>query len=567
VTGVDVAERDDPAGVRRLSWPAVVGIGVVVLVVLLPLRGLLRTPGPPMEEGFMLVFPERVLRGDIPNKDFLHLYGPGSLWVLAGVYKVFGVSLWSERIVAYLQLVGIVFGMLAVLRPFGWRVAATGAVITGVVVIPPIGLSALAWNGAVALGLGAVAAGTYAGRLTHGGDDRRAARWALGAGLLAGFALLYRPDLIIALALGAAAIGWRLGSPARKRLALGAAIGAAPYLVHVAMAGIGNVIEGMIIEPVFELRGGRRLPLPPSPDQFDGFLQRAGVLLRTPWALPAPPGPAQLGLWLLLLLGATAFVVVVAVRAVRRDRTSSTAHALLAGALFGVGLLPQAFQRVDSAHLAWVSCVAFGLLPAAVVTVLRQYAPRLGETRRVVVAGALPVLMLVAVIPYFTVRDYTDYVAESFGQHRGKFTVRRGDRSFIYGREDAGRAYQEMIPDVERVSEPGDRLFVGTGDLRKTPYSEAFIYYLFPELPPATRYIEMDPGVANADDSGMAEELEGADIVILSTIRDDWYEPNDSRLFGPDEPNQIIARDFCMVGSYGKGIPPERGVLELYERC
>jgi hypothetical protein len=56
----------------------------------LVLRGLLRSQGPPMEEGFMLVFPERVLAGDIPNVDFLHLYGPGSLWVLAGVYKLFG---------------------------------------------------------------------------------------------------------------------------------------------------------------------------------------------------------------------------------------------------------------------------------------------------------------------------------------------------------------------------------------------------------------------------------------------------------------------------------------------
>ena len=28
-----------------------------------------------------------VLRGQIPNRDFLHLYGPGSLWVLAGIFN------------------------------------------------------------------------------------------------------------------------------------------------------------------------------------------------------------------------------------------------------------------------------------------------------------------------------------------------------------------------------------------------------------------------------------------------------------------------------------------------
>ncbi len=74
-----------------------IALTVVALVFAMPLRGLLRSPGPPMEEGFMLVFPEQVLKGAIPNRDFLHLYGPGSLWALAGVFKVFGVSLWSER--------------------------------------------------------------------------------------------------------------------------------------------------------------------------------------------------------------------------------------------------------------------------------------------------------------------------------------------------------------------------------------------------------------------------------------------------------------------------------------
>src|SRR5205823_7954353 len=55
-------------------WREALAIGIVALVVAIPLRGLFRAPGPPMEEGFMLVFPERVLHGDIPNRDFLYLY-------------------------------------------------------------------------------------------------------------------------------------------------------------------------------------------------------------------------------------------------------------------------------------------------------------------------------------------------------------------------------------------------------------------------------------------------------------------------------------------------------------
>src|SRR3954471_9169084 len=102
----------------------VVSIGVVAVVCLLPLRGLLRGPGPPMEEGFMLVFPERVLHGDIPNLDFLHLYGPGSLWALAAAFKVFGTSLLTERLFALVQEIGLVLGVLFLARPWG-RVAAT----------------------------------------------------------------------------------------------------------------------------------------------------------------------------------------------------------------------------------------------------------------------------------------------------------------------------------------------------------------------------------------------------------------------------------------------------------
>jgi hypothetical protein len=120
-----------------------------------------------------------------------------------------------------------------------------------------------------------------------------------------------------------------------------------------------------------------------------------------------------------------------------------------------------------------------------------------------------------------------------------------------------------MLPVVDRIARPGDKLFVGTGDLRKTPYSEAFLYYLFPDLRPGTYYIEMDPGVAHAPNSGLDRELADSDIVVLSSIRDDWDEPNDSRKFGSDAPNQVLARDFVKVGSYGNGLFGH-GLYELY---
>src|SRR5690606_30451114 len=144
---------DHVTGVRRWwaanGWDAVI-VAVVLLAFAIPLRGLMRFQGPPMEEGFMLAFPQEVLRGSIPNKDFLHLYGPGSLWALAGTYQVFGTSLATERLFGLGQHLVFVFGVLAVARRWGRLIGLVCALTSLLIVVPPAGLTALAWNGGLA---------------------------------------------------------------------------------------------------------------------------------------------------------------------------------------------------------------------------------------------------------------------------------------------------------------------------------------------------------------------------------------------------------------------------------
>ena len=553
-------EPSEPSRARfqTLMWAA--PLAVVAVACVLPAIELWRAPGPPMEEGFMLVFPELVLEGEVPNRDFLHLYGPGSLWALAGTFKVFGTGLATERAVGLLQQLGVAFGVFALLRPWGRWVAAVGGAMAAIIIVSPIGLTALAWTGGLALALWAL--NHALGALDTPADSSRRKRGLVIAGLLAGAALLYRPDLVAAIGLAAVVIGRQLDRAGRVRLAGSLAVGVSPYLVHIAMAGLDNVIRGLVIEPVFELRAGRSLPFPPTWSRFDGFFQRAWRLVEPSWPLPAPPTTAQLSLWVGLLFAATAVLVALGIRCGRRGE-----RRLLALALFSVGLLPQALQRPDATHLAWVSCVPIGLLPAAIVEAQRAWRPRWSAARAMVVAAAVPVVATMALAPHFIWGLYTDHVRRSFGFDELEVgTIRRDDRVWYYGWLEAVVAVNRMVPDVERISEPGDSLFVGTGDLRKTPYSEAFLYHLFPELEPATRYIEMDPGIANAEDSGMADELRQADIVILSSIRDDWDEPNDSRQFGPNEPNEVMDEEFCLVGSYGEG-PYGRSLYELHERC
>ena len=95
------------------------GLAVVALIVAIPLRGLYRFTGGTMEEGFMLYFPERIAHGDVPNVDFLHLYGPGSLQVLTGWYGIFGHNLAAERTFGLLQHIGILLALFALARAWG----------------------------------------------------------------------------------------------------------------------------------------------------------------------------------------------------------------------------------------------------------------------------------------------------------------------------------------------------------------------------------------------------------------------------------------------------------------
>lgn len=572
-TAQELAPPDDRAASRRTPWNArlsprtrdLLALGIVAAALLLPLRGFLRNPGPPMEEGFMLVFPERLLQGDIANRDFLHLYGPGSLWVLAPVYKLFGTSLETERLFGFLQQAGIAYAAYFVGRWWGRRVAVVCALLALAIMLPPAGLTAFAWPGAVALGLGGVAVGLHARAAT---DDRRAQRLAIVAGVLFGAAFLFRLDVVIAVTLALAVILWRAPRPRVIAMLASAAATASLVLVQFLTAGFENAFRGMVIDPVFNLRGGRRLPIPPAWSSYDGFLQNVGDVRPLRWPLPTLAGPHQLFLWFVAALFAAALLIGTGIWAIRRDPSSARARAVLAAGVFAFGILPQAMQRPDSTHIAWVSCVSIGLVPIALMEIFaasrrrtEPASPRPWIQRHArLLACAVPIAVMVLILPNFTVRSYADVSVQSFGIHRSSFLVERDGRRFYYGDPTVVEAAKEMIPDIEAITKPGDRIFVGPANLRRTNTSEAWIYYLFPELTPGTYYIEMDPGVANAPGSGLARDLRSSDVAVLSTIWQDWHEANDSLKSGSRAATRVLRKHFCPVGEYGT-------TFLLYERC
>lgn len=552
---------------QRHGWDAI-SVGIILLAFAIPLRGLMRFQGPPMEEGFMLTFPQEVLRGSIPNKDFLHLYGPGSLWALAGTYEVFGTSLATERIFGLGQHMVFVFGVFAIARRWGRVVGLVCALTSLLIVVPPAGLTALAWNGGLAFAIWSMwfATRRVPRSLRGDGVDAPAVRRGLFvAGLLGGFALLFRPDLVIALTLGLGAAVWPIVWRRWRPLVAGSVLGVSPMLIHFAMAGPANAIDGMVFDPVFRLRPGRHLPVPPSWDELDGWFQKASGLRTLGWPVPGPELSQQVAMWFWFTILSAVFVAGVGIWAVRRAPEDGRARTLRAVGLFGVGMLSQALQRPDTTHLAWVSCVPLALVPVAIAELFRHRSP-VERRVRLPVAIAPAVLVLVAVIPHFTLRSWVDLSGQSFGRNVFGYPVNNAGRNFYLGSPEVADAANAISADLQARATPGERLFVGPMDLRRTPYSDASFYFLFPDLVPATYFIEMDPGIADAEGSRLADDVASADWLILSNVWTNWAEPNDSDRLGPDTPNQVVRDQFCLVDDYG-ATPDGEPWFALYERC
>ena len=67
------------------------------------------------DEGIILQGSARILRGEIPYRDFFSFYTPGSYYLYAGLFKVFGISLLVARgmLLAYAALFSLLTYLLA----------------------------------------------------------------------------------------------------------------------------------------------------------------------------------------------------------------------------------------------------------------------------------------------------------------------------------------------------------------------------------------------------------------------------------------------------------------------
>jgi hypothetical protein len=505
-------QRTSPGSNERRN--IIAAPAVILLVLLVGFWPAFEKAGLPMDEGMLLVYPELVSHSQLPYRDFETFYGPANPYALAGAFSLFGTHIFTERTVGLLYRVFALLAIYGIARRWGTLMASGGMFIAGTLLICTQ-LVASAWVAAIACALGA---------LWVISSNVRRVRYFF-AGLLGGLALLFRPDIGPAVLLGSLPFLWPVDWRTRAKYASGVGLALLPFAILTLQAGITNVWNNIFFYPVVACNPGRRLPL----------------LSAEPYVL---------NLLVLHLIGSLV-IAVTAVMVLRKERASSKGLILLSVAALALILTPQAMQRLDPGHLLFAGLVSLPFLPVALAC-LMQRGPTATGKNHAVVTGILGTIALIeTAAPELTVTVRNAFAAGLTTRQTSTVFVEQGGRSFPFDTQAAARIAGRLFEKLQTLSKPGERLFVGPGDLRRTNYSDTFIYHLFPGLRPASYFLEMNPFSANRPRSRLAADVSSADWLVLNRTWDNWQEPNRSVEYGADTTNKVVQTEFTQIGEYG----------------
>jgi hypothetical protein len=498
-----------PAAFTR---PQLLIVAAALVAIILIASAGYQDPGALMDEGTLLVYPERVLKGDLPYRDFETFYAPANIYVLAAVYRLFGVALHVERTVGLFYRLAIIAALFTLIRRFSF-ILALGCMLVAGLLLTSLGLIASAWLGASACALWALVGLSAPSRN----------RQEFLGGILAGAALLFRADFVPAMLMASVALLLQRSRNARWRFVFGVSLALTPLALLALAAGARPLYENLLLLPVVRGNGGRHLP----------------------WATLSPDTR-----WLFMAhLVACLINCAAAVIALRAEPGRSDNRLLLSVALLGCGVTHQAVQRMDPAHLLSAAFISLATLPVALVLLsegrnfLRPAARAVAATAAVAIAIGLADRH----IPIQLAR-YLSVIGSSAPD--ANFWVEQNERSFRFAAVGQARATRRLLDQLQRMSKPGERLFVGPADMRRTNYNDTIIYHLMPQLEPATYFLEMNPGSANRERSRLAADIASADWVVLDRSLDAWREPNASSRNGSPLPNQVVLRQFQMLGQF-----------------
>jgi hypothetical protein len=487
---------------------------LVILALSVPLWPGFDRSATPMDEASLLVYPELVLKGQLPYRDFETFYGPANLWVLSAAYAGFGPSIFTERAVGLSYRVLALLAIFALVQRWGTTLAA-GCTAVASLLLLPIQLGAYAWIG------GAICALWSIWMIAKPESARRC----LLGGVLAGLALLFRVDLGPAVIASALPLFLLMRTARRWSYLGGAAFALLPLGWLTAVAGPKEILNNLLLFPVIYSSPARHLPIF-SAENYLVLLFFAHII-------------------------AVAGNIFAGVIAIRTDRRSPMARLLLSLALLGLAVTHQAAQRLDLIHVMFVAFISIGVLPLSIFVIWSHSRVTMSRPGEAALVTAVVLLLVEGIAPEVAATARAQVIAGLGGQIGTTVFLARHGRSFPFSSMNAAIALGKMLDQLDALAAPGERVFVGPADLRRTNQNETFIYHLLPQLRPATYFLEMNPRSANRPNSRLGQDIASADWLVLTHRFDGWNEPNKSAELGSDQPMRVVKDQFELCGQYG----------------
>lgn len=454
-----------------------------------------------------LVGGERVLAGDIPYRDFWTIYAPGSYYLLAGLFGIFGVHNLVSVVAGTLLSAGAVgLSYLLVLRVAGRQATAlaTAMLVTAAIFFSGYGLSLSGYPPAlfcILVGLNLFVLYLDGGRRRH----------LLAAGLAVGLAAVFKHDvgaytalsvfagLSMFLALRGRTEGWAAGLTALLSFGLAAALPVLLVALALAPVAARQAFQDLIVFPATDFRQGRE-------DVYPSLLP---IGLYDPWRLQLALNWARYFAFALpfaIWLASLPLIALAIWR--RRSRIAGL------GVTFALGFWfhHSAAQLNVNTHIITISFYA-ACLGALMLHWLATW--RQGRRKGWLWGPALLVAALwtgaLSAGPLWDLIDRQRLDSVTFASPKT-------DPARLTRKEAA--VLSELRDFVQRCVPPGTPIYVGTNRHDIVIIGKVLLYFIL-DRPPATVYHELHGSVADTApvQKEIIEELTGKDVQLLVLAR------------------------------------------------
>lgn len=474
------------------------------------------------DEGFAVFNATRVLNHEAPYRDFWAIYPPGQLYILAGLFKLFGVSLSTSRIYDTFVRIILILGVFLVARKITTRKVAYTVTLALALVLASQGFYSYAVYPALAVSI-------YAFYCALEYVSINSWRWLVAGGLIAGLACLIRWDIGLYMGFGLSAAlfirclvqSLRAKTSLVRSVFTSVRVAALPLVVTFAVlvvgygmvslrSGLGNVWGQVFYFPTFKLRAVRWLAYPqllhPHIDDVANF-----------WNIYAFPMD-WLRFYLPLLVYAITWLYCAYAILVKRIDLDVQHFGTLAAALCGPFLFSQALSRYDYIHV-------LPSLIAAALAIASLFPRILAGAEHWLIKGAL-YLILPAVASVYVLAPFNAVLGtmDDYPWDSCRTQLARASCVMVSPNEE------QAVHFIQAYTQENEPIFVGN-QRHDILFVNDVGFYFLAGRPSATRYSELHPGVANTlpVQQEIANELEMKQVNFLVLV-DIWLstEPNGS---------------------------------------